>query len=98
MYCWCGSEEMGAEVAVCIVGVVFFREPEGTKVFGTNHFISALDDADEVKMDVQKGSISKYTSGALSSASLPISVASSKPPSSNMQSISVLSTKTPSFA
>ena len=55
-------------------------------------------DADDVNMDVQKGSSSKETSGPFSSANPPISVAAPKPLSSNMDSIYVLPTKTPSFA
>ena len=49
-------------------------------------------------MDVQDGSGDKDTSGTLSSANPPISVAAPKPLSSNMESRSVFLTKIPSFS
>ena len=75
-----------------------FRELEGKKVFDTDRLASALDNTDEVKMDVQKGYSNKDTSGPLSSKNTPISVASPKSLSSNMDSRSFLPTKTPSFS
>ena len=75
-----------------------FREPEGTKVLETDFSAAAPTDAYEVNMDVQKGSGAKDTSGPLSSANPPISVAAPKPLSSNMDSRYVLPTKIPSFA
>ena len=51
-----------------------------------------------MKMDVQKGYVAKDTSGPLSSANPSISVAATKPILSNMESRSVWSTKTTSFA
>ena len=74
-----------------------YREPEGTKLVETDFLAAAPDDADEVNMDVQKGSFAKDTSGHLSSASPPISVAAPKLLSFNMESRSVLQNKTPSF-
>ena len=74
-----------------------FKEPEGKKVFETDHLSAAPKNADEVKMDVQKGSGDQDTSGTLSNANPPISVAAPKPLSSNMDSRSVFTTKTPSF-
>ena len=53
---------------------------------------------DEVNMNTQNGSGTKYTSGPLSSMNISISVAAPKSLSSNMKSRSVLPTKTPSFA
>ena len=75
-----------------------FREPKGTKVFDTDRFAAAPTDADEVRMDVQKDSDAKDTSGPLSSVNPPISVTAPKPLSSYMDSISVLPTKETSFA
>ena len=49
-----------------------FREPEGNKVFDTDHLAASPTDADEVKMDVQEGSGAKDTSRFLSSANPPI--------------------------
>ena len=72
--------------------------PEGTNLVETDHLADAPTDADEVKMDIQKGSGAKDTSGSLSSANPPISVAAPKPLSSNMESRSVLQNKTPPFA
>ena len=75
-----------------------FGVPEGTKLVETAHLADAPTDADEVNMDIQKGSGAKDTSGTLSSMNPPISVAALKPLSSNMDSRSILPTKTPSFA
>ena len=75
-----------------------FREPEETKVFEMDSLASAPTKADELNMDLQKGSSTKYTSWPLSSANHPFSVAAPKPLSSNMNSRSVLPTKTISFA
>ena len=52
----------------------------------------------EVKMEIKKGSGANDTSGTLYSSNLPISLAAPKPLSSNMDSRSVLPTKTPSVA
>ena len=59
-----------------------FREPEGTKVFETDHLAVAPTNDDEVKMDVQNVSGAKDTSMPLASANPPISVAAPKPLSS----------------
>ena len=61
-----------------------FMEPEETKLFETYLLAAALNDADEVKMDLQKVTGTKDTSGPLSSANIPISSAAPKPLSSNM--------------
>ena len=74
-----------------------FKEPEGKKVFETDHLSAAPKNADEVKMDVQKGSGDKDTSGTLSNENPPISVAAPKPLSSNMDSRYVFPTKAPYF-
>ena len=74
-----------------------FRESEGKKVFETDHLAAAPDDADEVKMNVQRGSGTTDNSGPLSSDNPPFSVAVPKPLSSKMNSRSVMPTKTPSF-
>ena len=55
-----------------------FREPEGTKVVETDCLAAAPTNADEVKMDVQKGSGAKDTSGPLSIVNPPSSVAARK--------------------
>ena len=75
-----------------------FRETEGTKLFDTDHLAAAPTDADEMKMDAQKGYGVKDTYGPFSSVNPPISVAAPKPLSSNMDSRYVLPTKLPSFA
>ena len=59
---------------------------------------ASLANVDEVKINFQKVSGNKDTSGPFSSVNTPISLASPKPLSSNMDSRCVLSTKTPSFA
>ena len=71
---------------------------KGQKVFYTDHLAYAPTNYDEVKMDVQKGCGEKDTSGPLSSLNPPISVAASKPPSSNMNSRYFLPTQTPYFS
>ena len=58
---------------------------------------SNINDADEVNIDTQKYSGAKDTYGTLSSENPPISVAAPKPLLSNMESRSILTTKTPSF-
>ena len=75
-----------------------FRELEGKKVFETDHLAADLKNADEAKIDVQKGSDAKDTSGPLSSANLPISVVAPKLLSSNMDPRYVFPIKTPYFA
>ena len=75
-----------------------FREPEGKKLFETDSLAAATTDADDVKMDVQKGSDAKDTSGTLSSANPTISVEAPKPLSYNMESRYFLPTKKNSFA
>ena len=55
-------------------------------------------DADDVNMDVSKGSGAKDNSGPLSSANPLASAAAPKLPLFNMESRYVLPTKTPSFA
>ena len=52
-----------------------FREPEKTKLVETDILATAPTDDDEVSMDVQKCYGAKDTSGPLSSANPPISVA-----------------------
>ena len=74
------------------------REPEGTKVVKTYLLAAALTNADEMNMDVQKCSGYKDTSGPLSSLNPPISVAASKPLSSDMDSRYLFPTKTTYFA
>ena len=54
------------------------REPEGKKIFDTDFLVAAPTNANEVKMDVSKGSGSKDTSGTLSSDNPPILVAAPK--------------------
>ena len=56
-----------------------FRESERTKVFETDRLAAAPTNADELSMDVQKGSGIKYTYGNFSIANPYISVASPKP-------------------
>ena len=51
-----------------------FRESEGTKVFEMGRLAAATTYADEMDMDVQRCSGTKYTTGPLSSANHPISV------------------------
>ena len=63
-----------------------------------DHFAAAPANDDEVKMDVQKGSGFKDTSGPLSSVNPTISVAAPKPLSSYMDSRYVFPKKIPSFA
>ena len=75
-----------------------FRYPERGKVVETDHLAVAPTNADEVKIDFQNGSGTKDTYGPLSGLNTPISVAAPKPPLPNMDSRSVLPTKTPSFA
>ena len=53
-----------------------FREPEGGGLFETDCLEATPTDFDEVNMDVQNVSGAKDTSGTLSSANHPISVAS----------------------
>ena len=60
--------------------------------------VSDLTNDDKVEMDVQKGSVAKDTYGLFSGANVPISVAAPKSLSSNIDSKSVLMTKTTSFA
>ena len=74
------------------------RDPEEKQVFDMDILADATTDDDEVKMDVQKSYGAKDTSGPLSSANPPISVAAPNPLSSNMDSRYVLPTKTKSFA
>ena len=69
----------------------------GGGLFDTYGFVAALNDADEVNMDVQKGSDDKDTSRPLPSENPPISIAAPKLLSYNMESRSVFPTKTPSF-
>ena len=45
-----------------------FKEPEGTKVFGTDVLATTMNNADEMNIYVQKGNGAKKTSGPLSSA------------------------------
>ena len=59
------------------------------KVFDTDCLKSDLADYDEVKMDIPKGSGTKETSGPLSNANPPISIAAPKLLSSDMESISI---------
>ena len=54
------------------------REPEGAKVFEKKNLSADPIDLDEVNIDVQKGYVTKDTSGTLSSANRPISVAEPK--------------------
>ena len=49
-----------------------FRESKGAKVFKTDHLAAAPTNADEVNMDVQKGSGTKDNSGTLYSANTSI--------------------------
>ena len=56
-----------------------FRETEGKKIFETDHLAYAQTNANEVIMDVQKGSGTKDNYGPLSSVNPPISVAAPKP-------------------
>ena len=74
-----------------------FREPKGKNLFYMDRLSAATSEADEVNMDVQKGSGAKDTSVPLYSANHTISVAAPKPLSSNMVSRYVLPTKKPSF-
>ena len=75
-----------------------FTEPEGTKVFETDFLAADLTNADEVKMDVQKGSGAKDTYEPLSSTNPPISVSAPKALSFNMDSRYLFPNKTPSFS
>ena len=75
-----------------------FREPEGKKVVETVILSDALTDADKVNIDVQKRSGAKDTYGTFSSVNPPIAKAATTPLSYHMDKISVLPTKTPSFA
>ena len=54
-------------------------EPEGTKEVDTYRLSAATTDADEVKIDVQKGFFAKDISGPLYSGNTPISAATPKP-------------------
>ena len=74
-----------------------FRESESTEVVETDHLSDDPTNDDEVTMYVQRGSGDKDTSGNFSSEKPLISLASPKTLSSNMESRSVLPTKTPSF-
>ena len=49
-----------------------FREPEGTKVFETDNLASAPNNAYEANMYIQKGYVTKDTSGPFSSVNPPI--------------------------
>ena len=75
------------------------REPEVENVFDTDKLASDPTNADEVKMDTQKGYGAKDTSGTLYSVNPPVSVAAPKPLSlsSNMDSRSFFPTKISSF-
>ena len=75
-----------------------FREPEEKKLFETDRLAADPTDADDVNMDVSKGSGAKDNSGPLSSANPLASAAAPNPLPSNMDSRYVLPTKTPSFA
>ena len=55
-----------------------FKEPEGTKVFGTDVLATTMNNADEMNIYVQKGNGAKKTSGPLSSANPRISAAAQK--------------------
>ena len=74
-----------------------FREPEGGKVVETGRLESPTTDTDEANMDVQKGSGANDASRTLYNENPTISVALPKPISLDMNSRSILSTKTPSF-
>ena len=74
-----------------------YREPKGKKIVETDRLTTPTVDADEAKMDVQKGCGAKDTSGPFFSKNPPISVAAPKPLPSDMDSRSFLPTKTPSF-
>ena len=63
-----------------------FKEPEGKKTFETFRLADAPTNNYEVNMNVQKGSVTKDTSGPFSSANSPVSVAAPKPLSSKMDS------------
>ena len=66
------------------------------KIVETDFLLAAPNDDDEVKMNVQKVLVPRIILG-LSSFISPVSLAPPKPLSSNMDSISVLPTKKPSF-
>ena len=55
-----------------------FREPEGKKIVETYFLAAPLTNADEAKMDVQKGYGAKDTSGPFFSVNPPISVSELK--------------------
>ena len=74
-----------------------FREQERTKLVDTDNLAAAPTNADEVKINVRKCSGSKDSYGDFTSMNTPISGASPKPFSSNMDSRSIFPTKTPSF-
>ena len=74
-----------------------FRKPEGGKVVEMGCLAAHMNNADEVKMDVQKVYDARDTYGPLSNANPTISEVATKPLSSNMESRYVLTTKTPSF-
>ena len=63
-----------------------FKEPVGTKVFDAACLAEAPTYNYELKMDVQKASVTKDTYGPLSSANSPVSVVAPKPLSSNIDS------------
>ena len=73
-------------------------ESEEKKVVETDNLSAAPNHADEVKMDVQRGSDTKDNYGTFSSDNPTISVAAQKPVSFNMDSRSVLTTKKISFS
>ena len=56
-----------------------FRESEGKKIVEADRLSATLTDADEVKMDIPKGSDAKDNYGPLSSVTPLISVAAPKP-------------------
>ena len=68
------------------------------KIFETDNLVADTTDADDLNMDIQRGSGAKDTSWPLFSANPPISVSAPKPISYNMDSISVFPNKIPSFA
>ena len=73
------------------------QEVRRKNIFETDRLAAALTNADKVKMNVQKGYVTKDISGPFSSTNPSISVAAPKPFPSNMASMSVLLTKTTSF-
>ena len=66
-------------MSISSVSDFVFREPEETRLFEMYNLEDASNDADEVNMYVQKCSGAKDTSGPLSSANPPKSVAAPKP-------------------